>query len=145
MLTTCCLMLLLGADEKLFEAMPVTPEKAFTGGIEGPACDKEGNIYAVNFDKDHTIGKVTPNGKGEVWVTLPGKSSGNGIVALGKGLYALMGSHTYAEEGAYTISVQVLDDGGSSVSGNLTISVADAPLSSLNIGALAPTEALYYE
>src|SRR5205085_10107127 len=45
-----------------------------------PACDKEGNVYAVNFARQQTIGKVTPAGMAEVFVTLPGKSTGNGIV-----------------------------------------------------------------
>lgn len=67
-------------DEKLWIATPLTQEKLFTPGIEGPACDREGNVYAVSFEKDPTIGKVTPAGKGEIWVTMPEKSLGNGIV-----------------------------------------------------------------
>ena len=35
--------------EKLFVATPLTEKNKFTGGIEGPACDAAGNIYAVNF------------------------------------------------------------------------------------------------
>lgn len=69
-----------GEKEKLFTATPLTKDKAFTDGIEGPNCDKDGNIYAVNFAKQQTIGKVTPDGKAEVFVTLPNKSTGNGIV-----------------------------------------------------------------
>jgi sugar lactone lactonase YvrE len=69
-----------GGGEKLYVAKPLTADKAFTAGIEGPACDAAGNVYAVNFAREQTIGKVTPDGKGEVWVTLPGKSTGNGIV-----------------------------------------------------------------
>jgi hypothetical protein len=72
--------------EKLFVATPLTPEKSFTPGIEGPACDARGNVYAVNYKKQQTIGKVTPDGKAEVWVELPGKSTGNGIVFDQKGL-----------------------------------------------------------
>ena len=68
------------ADEKLFVATPLTQPLQFTPGIEGPQCDQEGNIYAVNFEKQQTIGKVTPAGKGELFVTLPGVSTGNGIV-----------------------------------------------------------------
>jgi gluconolactonase len=76
----------LSADkEVLFKATPLTEEKSFTEGIEGPACDARGNVYAVNFARQQTIGKVTPDGKGEVWVTLPGKSTGNGIVFDRKG------------------------------------------------------------
>jgi len=64
----------------LFEAEAFIPEGSFTEGIEGPACDKEGNVYAVNFAKQQTIGKTTPGGKSEIFVTLPDKSVGNGIV-----------------------------------------------------------------
>src|SRR5688572_29065981 len=41
--------LLLGArqePEKLWVAAPHTEEGAFTPGIEGPACDKDGAVYA---------------------------------------------------------------------------------------------------
>ncbi|WP_010582957.1 SMP-30/gluconolactonase/LRE family protein [Schlesneria paludicola] len=68
------------ANETLFVATPLTQPLQFTPGIEGPQCDREGNIYAVNFEKQQTIGKVTPAGKGEIFVTLPGESVGNGIV-----------------------------------------------------------------
>src|SRR5258705_7079767 len=64
----------------LFKASPLTEERVFTEGIEGPACDSQGNVYAVNFERQQTIGKVTRDGKGEVFVELPGKSTGNGIV-----------------------------------------------------------------
>src|SRR5687767_9563543 len=69
-----------GAAEKLFVATPLTAKDSFTSGVEGPACDREGNVYVVNFAKQQTIGKVTPDGRAEVFVTLPGKSTGNGIV-----------------------------------------------------------------
>jgi gluconolactonase len=89
----CLLALLLAVltsavagGDKLFVAKPLTADKSFTTGIEGPACDAAGNVYAVNFARQQTIGKVTPDGKGEVWVTLPGKSTGNGIVFDRKGL-----------------------------------------------------------
>jgi sugar lactone lactonase YvrE len=79
--------LLYGDDkEKLFVATPLTAEKAFTPGIEGPACDAKGNIYVVNFARQQTIGRIKPDGKGEVFVELPGKSTGNGIVFDRKGV-----------------------------------------------------------
>ena len=68
------------AEETLFVARPLTTENSFTTGIEGPACDARGNIFAVNFDRQQTIGRVTPEGKGELFVELPGQSVGNGIV-----------------------------------------------------------------
>lgn len=75
----------LGQSDDLFRAMPFTPAKAFTPGIEGPQCDREGNVYVVNFAEQQTIGKTTPDGKSEVFVRLPGKSTGNGIVFDKKG------------------------------------------------------------
>ena len=66
--------------DPLYVAKPLTQPKQFTAGIEGPQCGSDGTIYAVNFGREQTIGKVTPEGKGEVFVTLPGKSTGNGIV-----------------------------------------------------------------
>ncbi len=66
-------------DEQLFVAKPLTEPGEFTAGIEGPACDASGNIYAVNYGKEGKIGRVTQQGKGEVFVTLPAGSTGNGI------------------------------------------------------------------
>ncbi|WP_254507076.1 SMP-30/gluconolactonase/LRE family protein [Anatilimnocola floriformis] len=75
------LLALLSADptDKLFVATPLTKPNEFTAGIEGPACDAQGNIFAVNFAEQGTIGRVTPDGKGEIFVRLEGKSIGNGI------------------------------------------------------------------
>lgn len=70
----------LSAESPLYTARPLTAPGAFTPGIEGPACDVEGNIYAVNFARQQTIGKTTPAGQSEVFVTLPSNSTGNGIV-----------------------------------------------------------------
>jgi sugar lactone lactonase YvrE len=68
------------AEEKpLFTATPLTEINSFTKGIEGPACDAAGNVYAVNFKAQQTIGRVTPEGRAEVFLTLRGKSTGNGI------------------------------------------------------------------
>lgn len=64
----------------LFRAEPVTVTNLFTAGIEGPACDREGNVYAVNLGRQGTVGRVSvPGGMGEVWAELPAGSIGNGI------------------------------------------------------------------
>lgn len=55
------------------------PDNSFTQGVEGPAVDKNGVLYAVNFGQEGTIGKVTSKGKGETYLTLPNGSVGNGI------------------------------------------------------------------
>ena len=67
------------AAEKLFVASPLTKTGAFTKGIEGPACDRAGNIYAVNFAKQQTIGLTKPDGSSSVFVELDGISTCNGI------------------------------------------------------------------
>ena len=66
-------------NEELFISQEFTPVNGFTSGIEGPACDAAGNVYAVNYERQHTIGKVTPDGASSVFVELPTGSIGNGI------------------------------------------------------------------
>ena len=78
-LVTSLILAKLGSAEELFKATPLTKPGEFTKGIEGPACDKAGNVYAVNFKEQGTIGRVSPDGKGEVFLTLPEGSTGNGI------------------------------------------------------------------
>ena len=53
------LLILLAADP-LWVAKPFTPPHSFTKEIEGPAADREGNIYAVSYARTATIGQVTP-------------------------------------------------------------------------------------
>ncbi len=65
--------------EELFVSQEFTPVDGFTSGIEGPACDAAGNLYAVNYERQHTIGKVTPDSDSSVFVELPTGSIGNGI------------------------------------------------------------------
>ena len=72
-------MVLTASDPPLFTARPLTTAGSFTEGIEGPATDRDGNVYAVNFARQGTIGRVTPDGRGEVFVQLPEGSIGNGI------------------------------------------------------------------
>ena len=51
------------------------------------------------------------------------------LVEIGtSGVYAVEGSHTYAEYGSYTISVSYADEGGSTTTSSSTATVADAPL-----------------
>ena len=66
-------------NEELFASQEFTPVNSFTSGVEGPACDADGNLYAVNYARQHTIGKVTPAGEASVFVELPSDSVGNGI------------------------------------------------------------------
>jgi gluconolactonase len=68
-----------------FVATDHTAENLFTNNIEGPAFDKKGNLYVVNFGKDGTIGLVKPDGSAELFVTLPEGSTANSIKFDSKG------------------------------------------------------------
>lgn len=72
--------------ERLLNAVPEPaqtrdwmPDGSFTTGIEGPAVGPDGHLYAVNFKRQGTIGRVTAQGEGEVFATLPEESIANSI------------------------------------------------------------------
>ncbi|MEO8582141.1 MAG: SMP-30/gluconolactonase/LRE family protein [Flavitalea sp.] len=66
-------------EKELYKASIFTPVNSFLSDVEGPAVDKEGNLYAVNFEKKGTIGKISDSGTTVIYVTLPEGSVGNGI------------------------------------------------------------------
>ncbi len=69
-----------------YRSFVFTEPHGFTRGVEGPACDSEGNLYAVNFARQGTIGKVSPNdGSASVFIELPEGSIANGIRFNSKG------------------------------------------------------------
>ena len=65
--------------EELFVSSIFVPSGKFTTGIEGPACDRNGALYAVSYLDAGNIGMVTPEGVPGLFVTLPDGSAGNGI------------------------------------------------------------------
>lgn len=67
------------SNKNLFKSTEFTPVNSFTHGVEGPAVDQSGNIYAVNFSHEGTIGIITPSGAPSIFVELPDSSVGNGI------------------------------------------------------------------
>src|SRR5438128_54992 len=72
-------------SEELYKSSALTPVNSFTSGVEGPAVDKDGNLYAVNYSKDGTIGKITPADDNSVFIELQNGSIGNGIRFNSKG------------------------------------------------------------
>jgi gluconolactonase len=72
--------------EVLFVATPFTDSGSFTHEIEGPACDRAGAVYAVSFARKPTIGRVSPDGRGEVFIEMPEGSLANGIRFDHKGI-----------------------------------------------------------
>jgi len=72
-------------SNELFQTSDFTQENLFSSNIEGPAFDKKGNLYVVNFQKDGTIGMVKPTGEVNLFVTLPEGSTANSIQFNQKG------------------------------------------------------------
>jgi sugar lactone lactonase YvrE len=72
-------------SKSLFKAYDLTAENLFTKNCEGPAVDKNGQLFVVNYQKDGTIGQVQPDGKVDLFLTLPNKSVGNSIRFTAKG------------------------------------------------------------
>ncbi|MDO8341633.1 MAG: SMP-30/gluconolactonase/LRE family protein [Cellvibrio sp.] len=54
-------------------------DNIFTQGVEGPAVDAQGNLYAVNFAEEGTIGIIDKKDNAQLFVKLPQGSTGNGI------------------------------------------------------------------
>lgn len=118
-------------EEKLYVASPLTQPGEFTPGIEGPQCDREGNVYAVNFAKQQTIGKVTPAGKGEIFLELPGMSTGNGIVFDSRGRMLIA---DYVEHNVLQVDMQTK---------KISVFAHQADMSQPNDLAIAPDDTLY--
>jgi len=81
-LTPLFLLLLLPFSlqaQKPYISCDLTEEHSFTTNCEGPATDKSGNLYVVNFKTDGTIAIIRPGKSPELFVTLPEGSVGNGI------------------------------------------------------------------
>ena len=96
-------------NRSLFKAIDFTAMNIFSRNIEGPAVDRTGKLYVVNYEKDGTIGLVHPDGKAELFVTLPDKSIGNSIQfnAAGNMLVADFTGHNILEVNTVTKEVSV--------------------------------------
>jgi gluconolactonase len=86
----CCLAIVMAAvsckpsaergdSQNLFRSSEFTPAGSFTSGAEGPAVDENGNLYAVNFAHEGSIGRITSGGQAGIFAELPEGSTGNGI------------------------------------------------------------------
>ncbi len=86
-----CIVMLIGNSgeaqnlERLHQVEDFTEQNIFSSNIEGPAFDSKGNLYVVNFQRDGTIGKVLPDGRVELFLTLPEGSIANSIQFDSKG------------------------------------------------------------
>lgn len=81
----------------------------FTQGIEGPAVDKNGVLYAVNYKQQGTIGRVVGKNKVDTLLTLENGSIGNGIQFDGMGNMYIA---DYVNHNILKVSVSALTNGG---------------------------------
>lgn len=58
-------------SEALYVTKEITEKNVFTRAIEGPAADRMGTVYVVNFQKDGTIGVLEKNKNPALWLELP--------------------------------------------------------------------------
>lgn len=73
-------ILLLNGFFAFAQSKDLLPEKSFPDGMEGPAIDSNGALYAVSFIKRGTIGVVDIINQSVIlFVSLPPGSTGNGI------------------------------------------------------------------
>ena len=96
--------------ESLYTAREFTSPGLFTAGIEGPACDVEGNLYAVCFGREGTMGKVTPVGECSLFLELAEGSCGNGtrFDSRGRMLIADYKGHNILRVDMATKQIEVL-------------------------------------
>ncbi|CCQ10876.1 Gluconolactonase [Pseudoalteromonas luteoviolacea B = ATCC 29581] len=75
------LPIIVSASEPVLDhdSVDYVTDGTFTQGVEGPAVDKYGTLYAVNYQTQGTIGKVTALNSVQTLLTLPHGSIGNGI------------------------------------------------------------------
>lgn len=72
-------------SRQLYKSDVFTEPGGFPSGIEGPAVATDGTLYAVNFERPGTIGRVSPDGTASLFMNLPEGSTGNGIRFTSKG------------------------------------------------------------
>jgi sugar lactone lactonase YvrE len=108
-----------------------TKENEFTGGIEGPATDANGTIYAVNFKEEGTIGKIDAKGNTSLFIKLPNGSIGNGI------RFDKNGTMYIADYKNHTI-LQIKKGANAA-----TIFASDSTMNQPNDVAISPNGALY--
>ena len=66
-----------------------------------------------------------------------GKTSAGAVAANAVGGFSVTGSHTYADESSYQVSVSIVDDGGSTASAASTATVGDATLAAVGANVTA--------
>ena len=120
------------ADAPLADRSTNSNPTASEGASTGPV------VVATFSDAnpgDHTADFFSPGGSVVIdWGD--GSPADSGVIVnynSGTGVYSVIGTHTYAEEGNYLVTVDVADDGGSTLTGigKTAVTVADQQITNL--------------
>ena len=118
-------------------------DAALTGSSAATAGGTEGAIHS-SILSGATFTDANPgDNSGDMTATITwgdGGPTSAGTVSYSNGVYTVSGSHTYAEEGDYPISISVVDVGGSTTTISGTATVADAPLTGSSAATAGGTE-----
>lgn len=82
-----CAFATIGCAQQLQTSSDFVADGVFTQGIEGPAVDDSGRLFAVNLQRQGTIGVVDNQGDTTVFLSLPNNSVGNGIRFVNGDMY----------------------------------------------------------
>ena len=117
-------------------------DAALTGSSAATAAGREGatdsSVLAGATFTDSNPGNHTADFTATINWGDSGTSSGT--VSYDSGVYTVSGSHTYADEGIYAISINVADDGGQTATITGTATVADVALTGSDAATAAGTE-----
>ncbi|MGB0834972.1 MAG: SMP-30/gluconolactonase/LRE family protein [Psychrobium sp.] len=74
-----CVLATMGCAQQFQTSSDFVADGVFTQGVEGPAVDDSGRLFAVNLQRQGTIGVVDNHGDATIFLSLPNNSVGNGI------------------------------------------------------------------
>ena len=117
-----------GSDTESIADAPLTPGTVtVTGGVEDVTAAA---LTATFTDADAAAPASDFSGTINWGDGSPATSfTSSDVTANGNGAFTVSGlSHLYSEDGSYTATVTILDDGGSSATESDTATIADAPL-----------------
>lgn len=77
------------ARTPFYASRPLTTPGRFTKNAEGPEFTRDGRLFAVNCEREGTICEVYPDGRVEVFVSLPDGSTANAIRETSSGALML--------------------------------------------------------